>query len=134
MDDPGQLSSWKGRDPFEVWSVYFERLTMAAQSGLFEIIGIEQHFRLSLVDELAQFAPVQTPIESGQDRAQFATGEKQIEKFDTVMRQHCDAITRTNACPLAQPIGEAVGAVIEIAVGEGAMRHFACVYNRQIVW
>jgi histidinol-phosphatase (PHP family) len=39
VDDPSKLSSWKDRDPFEVWSVYFERLTMAAQSGLFEIIG-----------------------------------------------------------------------------------------------
>jgi histidinol-phosphatase (PHP family) len=39
VDDPSKLSDWKNRDPFEVWSVYFERLTMAAESGLFEIIG-----------------------------------------------------------------------------------------------
>ena len=39
VDDPSKLSSWKGRDAFEVWSVYFERLTMAAESRLFEIIG-----------------------------------------------------------------------------------------------
>jgi histidinol-phosphatase (PHP family) len=39
VDDPQQLSNWKGRDPWEVWSVYFERLTMAAQTGFFEIIG-----------------------------------------------------------------------------------------------
>ena len=39
VDDPSKLSDWKHRDPFEVWSVYFERLTMAAESGLFEIIG-----------------------------------------------------------------------------------------------
>ncbi len=39
VDDPSKLSSWKDRDPFEVWKVYFERLTMAAQSRLFEIIG-----------------------------------------------------------------------------------------------
>lgn len=39
VDDPSKLSDWKNRDPFEVWSIYFDRLTMAAESGLFEIIG-----------------------------------------------------------------------------------------------
>lgn len=39
FDNPKKLSEWKKRDPFEVWSIYFERLTMAAASGLFEIIG-----------------------------------------------------------------------------------------------
>jgi len=39
VDSPFQLAKWKNRDTFEVWSVYFDRLTMAAQSGLFEIIG-----------------------------------------------------------------------------------------------
>lgn len=39
VDNPEKLSQWKTRDAFEVWSVYFERLTMAAASGLFEIIG-----------------------------------------------------------------------------------------------
>lgn len=39
VDNPEQISRWKGRDPFEVWSLYFERLTMAAESQLFDIIG-----------------------------------------------------------------------------------------------
>jgi histidinol-phosphatase (PHP family) len=39
IDNPAKLSEWKNRDAFEVWSAYFERLTMAAESGLFEIIG-----------------------------------------------------------------------------------------------
>lgn len=39
IDDPTHLSKWKGRDPVEVWRIYFERLAMAAASGLFEIIG-----------------------------------------------------------------------------------------------
>jgi histidinol-phosphatase (PHP family) len=39
FDNPKKLSEWKKRDPFEVWSIYFERLTMGASSGLFEIIG-----------------------------------------------------------------------------------------------
>ena len=39
VDNPAKLSEWKRRDAWEVWSVYFERLTMAAESGLFEIIG-----------------------------------------------------------------------------------------------
>ena len=39
LDNPYNLSGWKDRDPFDVWKVYFERLTLAAESGLFEIIG-----------------------------------------------------------------------------------------------
>src|ERR1043166_2271043 len=39
LDNPEKLSRWKERDAFEVWNIYFERLTMAAESKLFEIIG-----------------------------------------------------------------------------------------------
>ncbi len=39
VDSPFQLSEWKNRDPWEVWTVYFDRLTMAAETGFFEIIG-----------------------------------------------------------------------------------------------
>jgi histidinol-phosphatase (PHP family) len=39
IDNPAKLSEWKKRDAFEVWRIYFERLTLAAESKLFEIIG-----------------------------------------------------------------------------------------------
>ncbi len=39
FDNPKKLSEWKKHDPFEVWTMYFDRLTMAAESKLFEIIG-----------------------------------------------------------------------------------------------
>ena len=39
IDNPAKLSEWKKRDAFEVWSAYFERLTSAAESKLFDIIG-----------------------------------------------------------------------------------------------
>ena len=39
VDDPKELSKWKERDPFEIWEMYFDRLTMAAESRLFDIIG-----------------------------------------------------------------------------------------------
>jgi histidinol-phosphatase (PHP family) len=39
LDNPKKLSQWRERDPFEVWTTYFERLTQAAASGLFQIIG-----------------------------------------------------------------------------------------------
>ena len=39
VDNPYRLAEWKNRDTFQVWSEYFERLTQAAHSGLFEIIG-----------------------------------------------------------------------------------------------
>jgi histidinol-phosphatase (PHP family) len=39
LDNPKKLSEWKQRDPNDVWRAYFERLTLAAESGLFEIIA-----------------------------------------------------------------------------------------------
>ena len=39
IDNPAKLSEWNNRDAFEVWSAYFDRLTTAAGSKLFEIIG-----------------------------------------------------------------------------------------------
>jgi len=39
IDDPQRVSEWKNRKADEVWAAYFDRLTMAAESGLFEIIG-----------------------------------------------------------------------------------------------
>ena len=39
VDSPAKLREWANRDVFEVWSVYFERLTKAAETGCFEIIG-----------------------------------------------------------------------------------------------
>jgi len=39
IDNPAKLSEWAHRDAWEVWSAYFERLTRAAATGLFEIIG-----------------------------------------------------------------------------------------------
>jgi histidinol-phosphatase (PHP family) len=39
IDDPSTLSQWKKRDAFEVWQIYFDRLTLAAESKLFDIIG-----------------------------------------------------------------------------------------------
>ena len=39
IDNPAQLAQWKNREPFEVWTAYLERLTLAAESGLFDIIG-----------------------------------------------------------------------------------------------
>src|SRR5258708_12669108 len=38
IDNPMQLSHWKTRDPFQVWTAYFERLTIATDSNLFAII------------------------------------------------------------------------------------------------
>jgi histidinol-phosphatase (PHP family) len=39
IDNPAKLSEWKKRDAYEVWKIYFDRLTLAAESRLFEIIG-----------------------------------------------------------------------------------------------
>ena len=59
VDSPHKLSEWKNRDPFEVWSIYFERLTMAAETGLFDYLRNNLSpseydlLRLKIVDNLA---------------------------------------------------------------------------------
>ncbi|HVM49668.1 MAG TPA: histidinol-phosphatase HisJ [Candidatus Acidoferrum sp.] len=39
VDNPAAMAEWEKHDALEVWTTYFERLTRAAQSGLFDIIG-----------------------------------------------------------------------------------------------
>jgi histidinol-phosphatase (PHP family) len=39
VDNPAEVHQWKDRDPFEVWSAYFERLGQAVESGFFDIVG-----------------------------------------------------------------------------------------------
>ncbi len=39
IDNPKKLSRWREHDPAEVWRAYCERLTRAAATGLFDIIG-----------------------------------------------------------------------------------------------
>lgn len=39
VDSPFQLSEWDGRDPQEVWAIYFDRLTRAAETGFFQILA-----------------------------------------------------------------------------------------------
>jgi histidinol-phosphatase (PHP family) len=39
IDNPKKVSLWRERDAFAVWTDYFARLTMAVETGFFEIIG-----------------------------------------------------------------------------------------------
>jgi histidinol-phosphatase (PHP family) len=39
IDNPAKIDHWRSRDAFAVWQEYFERLTAAAASGLFQTIG-----------------------------------------------------------------------------------------------
>lgn len=39
IDNPAKRAEWARRDVFSVWSDYFELLTRAADSGLFQVIG-----------------------------------------------------------------------------------------------
>ena len=39
FDNPQTIPEWKRRDPDEVWKAYFERMTQAAASGLFDIMA-----------------------------------------------------------------------------------------------
>lgn len=39
IDSPANIPDWRKRDVWEIWAAYFELLTAAAESRLFEIIG-----------------------------------------------------------------------------------------------
>jgi histidinol-phosphatase (PHP family) len=39
FDNPAKFSQWQAHDPFAVWSDYFDRLTRAADSRLFDLIA-----------------------------------------------------------------------------------------------
>jgi len=39
VDNPEEVAEWKRHDAAEVWTAYFERLTQAIESGLFDIVG-----------------------------------------------------------------------------------------------
>ena len=39
IDNPAKISQWKQHDAYAVWAEYFDCLTRAADSGLFEVIG-----------------------------------------------------------------------------------------------
>lgn len=39
IDNPAKLEFWREREAYDVWREYFDRLTAAAGSGLFDIIG-----------------------------------------------------------------------------------------------
>jgi histidinol-phosphatase (PHP family) len=38
VDHQDNLAGWKTRDVWEIWAPYFDRLTQAAASGLFDVI------------------------------------------------------------------------------------------------
>src|SRR6202142_2280072 len=73
IDDPEKLSEWKHRDDAEVWADYFDRLTMAAETGLFEIIG-----HADLPKKFGHRAPPDCPVLS--------------EKFLSAANPHAGAI------------------------------------------
>jgi histidinol-phosphatase (PHP family) len=39
IDNPNKIARWRDRDPDAVWGVYFERLTQAVESRLFDVVG-----------------------------------------------------------------------------------------------
>jgi histidinol-phosphatase (PHP family) len=89
VDNPYKLSEWKNRDAFEVWSIYFDRLTMAAETGFFEIIA---H-----VDLPKKFGhrPTRDPAFAGSFGAAGCT--PLYEKFLTAAKKHNCAIELNTA-------------------------------------
>src|ERR1039457_7058040 len=57
IDNPAEIAQWKTREPMEVWTAYFERLTQAAESGLFDIIGLSASGALDTPAEIAEGNP-----------------------------------------------------------------------------
>jgi histidinol-phosphatase (PHP family) len=56
IDNPARISEWRSRNPDDVWKAYAERLGMAAESGLFDVLG-----HLDLPKKFG-FRPSQNPL------------------------------------------------------------------------
>ena len=39
IDNPEEISKWRGRDVMEIWTTYFDRLTAMVETGIFDIVG-----------------------------------------------------------------------------------------------
>jgi histidinol-phosphatase (PHP family) len=39
LDNPAKVGEWSKHDPYDIWTAYFDRLTRAAETGLFDIIA-----------------------------------------------------------------------------------------------
>jgi histidinol-phosphatase (PHP family) len=131
VDDPHRISEWRKRDAFEVWSIYFDRLTQAARSKLFNIIG---HADLP---KKFGFVPNQdcTPIfESFLSAAQSAgvaielntAGLRKACKeiypspsFVRLMREHRIPITFGSDAHAAAEVGSAFAEAIQLARSAG---------------
>jgi len=55
------------RDAFEVWKLYFERLTMAAESGLLKLIGTPIAKKFGFIPETGLFAVILRVSRRGQE-------------------------------------------------------------------
>lgn len=87
VDNPAKQGKWKDMNPTEVWADYFDRLTKAAASGLFDYIG---H-----ADLPKKFGVFPTPeCEVHYERFLRVAGEKQvpIELNTAGLRKDCHEI------------------------------------------
>lgn len=87
IDNPNMISAWKGRDPYEVWSIYFQRLAMAAESGLFEIIGHADLCKRFCIYPQQDWMPLVEPFLAAAARAGVA-----IELNTAGLRKDCKEI------------------------------------------
>lgn len=87
FDHPAARTEWHRRDPWEVWREYFDRLTQAASSGLFDIIA---HADLC---KKFRFYPTRdwTPLATGFIEAARRTGVA-LELNTAGLRKECQEI------------------------------------------
>lgn len=62
FDNPNKMDMWEKSDPYQVWKEYFERLTAAASSGLFQTIGHPDLCKKFAIYPDADTRPLWTPF------------------------------------------------------------------------
>jgi len=100
---------------------------------LLEFVGEDQHARRGIVDHPDQLAPVHPPVVAGQDRAQLAAREKRVEELHAVEGDDAHPVAFSDPGDVAQPVGEAVGALVQPGVGVGGAARLARVDHGQPV-
>jgi len=110
IDNPHLISEWKKRDALMVWETYCERLTQAAASGLFDIIG-----HVDLCKKFGVHPPGDTALLFAPFIKMAASRGVAIELNTAGLRKDCREIY-----PSAGILRQAHGAGIPITFGSDA--------------
>jgi len=109
------------------------RVGQRLRDRVLELVGENQDARRGVVHHLDQLAPVHAPVVAGQDRAQLAAREKRVQEFHAIEGHDAHPVAFGDPGDVAQPVGEAVGALVQLGVGVMRAARLARIHHGQPV-